>query len=81
MDLLYWAINLGFAAAASFGGALAAHHFGLLFVIDALTTFGYGAFVLFGVPETRPPPALAESWRDDCARQGCSTCRCTTLPS
>jgi MFS family permease len=57
--LLYWAINLGFAAAASFGGALAAHHFGLLFVIDALTTFGYGAFVLFGVPETRPPPAFA----------------------
>ena len=57
--LLYWAINLGFAAAASFGGALAAHHFGLLFVVDALTTFGYGAFVLFGVPETRPPPLLA----------------------
>jgi MFS family permease len=57
--LLYWAINLGFAAAASFGGALAAHHFGLLFVIDALTTFGYGGFVLFGVPETRPPPQLA----------------------
>ncbi|HSY39194.1 MAG TPA: MFS transporter, partial [Polyangia bacterium] len=59
--LLYWAINLGFAAAASFGGALAAHHFGLLFVIDALTTFGYGAFVLWGVPETRPPPALVET--------------------
>jgi MFS family permease len=57
--LLYWAMNLGFAAAASFGGALAARHFGLLFVIDALTTFGYGAFVLFGVPETRPPPRLA----------------------
>jgi len=59
--LLYWAMNLGFAAAASFGGALAVHHFGLLFVIDALTTFGYGAFVLFGVPETRPPPHLAAS--------------------
>jgi len=59
--LLYWAINLGFAAAASFGGALAAHHFGLLFVIDALTTLGYGTFVLFGVPETRPPPSLAAS--------------------
>ncbi len=65
--LLYWAINLGFAAAASFGGALAEDHFGLLFVIDALTTFGYGAFVLFGVPETRPPPvfpgSLAETRR------------------
>src|SRR5450631_1526434 len=59
--LLYWAINLGFAAAASFGGALAAHRFGLLFVIDALTTLGYGTFVLFGVPETRPPPSLAAS--------------------
>ncbi len=59
--LLYWAINLGFAAAASFGGALAAHHFGLLFVVDALTTFGYGAFVLLGVPETRPPPVVAET--------------------
>ena len=58
---LYWAINLGFAAAASFGGALAAHRFGLLFVIDALTTFGYGAFVLFGVPETRPPPVFSGS--------------------
>ena len=57
--LLYWAINLGFAAAASFGGVLAAHHFGLLFVIDALTTFGFGAFVLLGVPETRPPPLVA----------------------
>jgi MFS family permease len=63
--LLYWAINLGFAAAASFGGALAAHHFGLLFVVDALTTFGYGAFVLFGVPETRPPPGAKTTapWR------------------
>jgi len=56
--LLYWAINLGFAAAASLGGALAAHHFGLLFVIDALTTFGYGVFILLGVPETRPPPVF-----------------------
>jgi MFS family permease len=52
--LLYWAINLGFAGAATMGGALAERHFGLLFVIDALTTFGFGACVLFGVPETRP---------------------------
>ena len=76
--LLYWAINLGFAAAASFGGALAAHHFGLLFVIDALTTFGYGAFVLFGVPETRPPPVFFGAWPRRGDRRGCSTCRCTT---
>jgi len=54
--LLYWAINLGFAGAASFSGVLAERHFGLLFVLDALTTLGYGAIVLAGVPETRPPP-------------------------
>ena len=54
--LLHWAINLGFAGAAAFGGTLAARHFGLLFVIDALTTLGYGAIVLAGLPETRPPP-------------------------
>ena len=52
--LLYWAINLGFAGAAALGGALAARHFGLLFVIDAATTLAYGAIVLFAVPETRP---------------------------
>jgi MFS family permease len=73
--LLYWAINLGFAGAASLGGALAEHSFRLLFLIDALTTFGYGAIVLVGVPETRPalpvaPPrahggrALIEPFRD-----------------
>ena len=57
--LLYWAINLGFAGAAALGGALAEHSFTLLFVIDALSTFAFGAVVLLGVPETRPmsPPA------------------------
>jgi MFS family permease len=52
--LLYWAINLGFAGAAASGGLLAERHFTLLFVIDALTTFGYGAIVLAGVRETKP---------------------------
>jgi MFS family permease len=52
--LLYWAMNLGFSVAAAFGGVLAEHHFTLLFVIDALTTFAYGATVFVGVPETRP---------------------------
>ena len=52
--LLYWAFNLGFAAAAPVGGALAEHHFTLLFVIDAATTLAYGAIVLIGLPETRP---------------------------
>jgi MFS family permease len=57
--LLYWAINLGFAGAAALGGALAEHNFKLLFVIDALTTFGYGAIVLLGVPETCPATSRA----------------------
>ena len=52
--LLHWAINLGFAGAASVGGALAERHFAALFVIDALTTLGYGAIVYAGLPETRP---------------------------
>jgi MFS family permease len=57
--LLYWAINLGFAGAAAVGGLLAEGHFLSLFVIDALTTFAYGVAVLLGVPETRPPRAVA----------------------
>ena len=55
--LLYWAINLGFGGAAALGGVLAEHSFGLLFVLDALTTFAYGAIVAIGVPETRPAGA------------------------
>jgi MFS family permease len=57
--LNYWAVNLGFSAAAIFGGALAEHHFTLLFVIDALTTFAYGAIVYFRVPETQPARAAS----------------------
>ena len=52
--ILYWAINLGFAGASALGGLLAVNHFGWLFVIDAMTTFAYGAIVLVGVSETRP---------------------------
>jgi MFS family permease len=52
--LLYWAFNLGFTAAAALGGALAEHHFKLLFVIDGTSTLAYAAIVLFGLPETRP---------------------------
>jgi MFS family permease len=64
--LLYWAVNLGFAGAAALGGALAERHFGLLFVVDALTTFAYGAIVLVALPETRPalsPDAAAGARR------------------
>lgn len=57
--LLHWAVNLGFAGAATFSGALADRHFILLFVIDGLTTFGYGAIVLACLVETRPVAAPA----------------------
>src|SRR5947207_3569244 len=57
--LLHWAINLGFAGAASLGGVLAERHFAALFVIDAATTLGYGAIVYTGLPETRPFAAPA----------------------
>jgi MFS family permease len=67
--ILYWAVNLGFAGASALGGLLAVNHFGLLFVIDAMTTFAYGAIVLVGVAETRPAPGL-EATR---ARRGTGT--------
>jgi MFS family permease len=57
--LLYWAVNLGFAGASVLGGSLAERHFTLLFVLDALSTFAYGAIVFVGVPETRPALARA----------------------
>jgi len=61
--LLYWAINLGFGGAAALGGVLAEHSFGLLFVLDALTTFAYGIIVAIGVPETRPAGASSSLQR------------------
>ncbi|MDB4982218.1 MAG: putative integral rane transport protein [Myxococcales bacterium] len=64
--LLYWAMNLGFAGASVLGGSLAEHHFALLFVLDAVSTFAYGVIVFVGVPETRP--ALATNRGGDLAR-------------
>jgi MFS family permease len=61
--LLYWAINLGFTGASAFGGVLAERHFALLFVIDAVSTFAYGAIVFFGVHETRPTAQPASAGR------------------
>jgi MFS family permease len=54
--LVYWVINLAFAFAAFVGGVLADIDFTMLFVADAATMAIYGAVVLIGVPETRPPP-------------------------
>jgi MFS family permease len=51
---LYWAINLGFAAAALAGGALSRRGYGWLFVGDALTSLVFLGIVYAVVPETRP---------------------------
>ena len=55
--LQFWAVNLGFSAAAVAGGALASAGYGLLFALDALTCLAYGLMVLRAVPETRPQAA------------------------
>ena len=55
--LLYWAINLGFAVAASLGGLVADYDFSILFYVDAATTFLFAALIAFKVPETRPTTA------------------------
>jgi MFS family permease len=51
---IYWAINLGAAAAPILAGWMARTNYLLLFVGDALTTFVFGVIVLLRVPETRP---------------------------
>jgi predicted MFS family arabinose efflux permease len=51
---LYWAVNLGVAAACVLGGALARVGFHWLFLGDALTTAALVAIVYLRVPETRP---------------------------
>jgi MFS family permease len=52
--LQFWAINLGFSVASVSAGLLLHFGFGLLFVLDAATTFAFGTLVLRFVPETRP---------------------------
>ncbi|MDP3209493.1 MAG: MFS transporter, partial [Rhodoglobus sp.] len=51
--LLYWAINLGFAAGTGVAGFLAENHFTALFIGDALTTLTFAAIIYRFVPE--PP--------------------------
>ena len=70
--LVYWAVNLGFAAALAVAGLLASASFTLLFLLDGATTLAFAAIVLAKVPETRPKggrhePALrglATAFRD-----------------
>lgn len=56
--LLYWAINLGFAAGTGIAGFLAENHFIALFIGDALTTLVFAAIIYRYVPE---PPRQARS--------------------
>lgn len=56
-SLLFWAINAGFAAAASLAGLLARIGYGLLFVLDAATTALYALVIARGTRETAPPRA------------------------
>ena len=52
--LVYWAVNLGFAAAVVIAGALALVSYRLLFLLDGATTLAFAGLVLWKVPETRP---------------------------
>lgn len=53
-SLLFWAINLGFAAAVALGGLLAEKSFAALFWADAATTLVFAGLVAALIPETRP---------------------------
>ncbi len=55
--LLYWATNVGAAAAPVLAGLLAERSFTALFVVDALTSAAYAILAFARVPETRPLPA------------------------
>jgi MFS family permease len=62
--LLFWAINLGFAAGATLAGALAERGFGLLFALDAVTCLACAAIIWrFVPPGTEPPRAEDEPGR------------------
>jgi MFS family permease len=52
--LQFWAINLGFSVASTSAGLLLHLGFGLLFLLDALTTLAFGLLALRFVPESRP---------------------------
>ncbi len=52
--LLYWAINLGVAAAGITGGFLATRSYWLLFMVDAATCLAFALLIAQRVPETRP---------------------------
>ncbi|MCP3136026.1 MDR family MFS transporter [Pyxidicoccus xibeiensis] len=53
-SLLYWVINVGFAAALPIAGLMTRYGYLLLFIADAITTFLYGCAIWVLLPETRP---------------------------
>lgn len=56
------AVNLGFALGMMTAGALAAHSFLWLFIIDAATTAVLGLMVLFGLPKGKQPCRENAGW-------------------
>lgn len=56
------AVNLGFALGMMTAGALAAHSFLWLFIIDAATTALLGLLVLFGLPAGKQTPRENAGW-------------------
>ena len=76
--LLFWAVNLGFSVAALGGGLLAAHGYGLLFALDAITCCGYALVVWRTIPETRPPEAAQHR---AAAGRATASCCATGWPS
>jgi MFS family permease len=56
--LLFWAVNIGFAIAATAGGYLAGAGYGLLFAVDAATCAAFAGLIWFGIRrDTRPAVA------------------------
>jgi len=55
-NLLYWAVNVGFAASPLVAGSLGERHFDWLFVGDAATTLACAALIWRFAPESRPAP-------------------------
>lgn len=52
--LLYWAVNIGFSAAAVLGGALAQRDFTLLFWVDAVVCVMFGLMIWWRLPPDEP---------------------------
>jgi len=59
--LFYVAINLGFTAGAAVGGALAAHSYDLLFLVEGVTALAYALMIALFLAETRPEVSLTPS--------------------